>query len=334
VTRILNHRGWLIGLLCSIQQLSAAPRVGSCAVFPDDHIWNTAVDNMPVNLLSGRYVETIGANKPLHPDFGAGRYRGVVAGIPFLIVPRGQTRVPILFRSPESDPGPFPIPPDAPIEGEGGPPGAGDRHVLVVEQGECKLYELFAAEKQADGSWKAGSTAVFDLNGYALRPAGWTSADAAGLPLLPGLVRYEEVAAGEIRHAIRFTAPRTRRAYVWPARHYASRLTDPQYPPMGQRFRLRQDYPVNTFPTQARVILRALQKYGMMLSDNGGAWFISGAPNDRWDNGQLRTLRRVHGSDFQAVDVSSLQNEPNSARTRKSRPDERGPRPPAPGLRQ
>jgi hypothetical protein len=224
--------------------------------------------------------------------------------------------VPVTFYyEDESDPGPYPIPPDAPIEG--GPEGDGDRHVLVVQEESCLLYELFDAWPQDGGaSWLAGSGAVFDLGGYALRPAGWTSADAAGLPILPGLVRYEEVAAGEIRHALRFTAPETRRAYVWPARHFASDLTGPQYPPMGQRFRLRADFDVSGFPAEVQVILRALQRYGMMLADNGSAWYLSGAPDERWDNDALHTLGQVAGADFEAVDVSGLMLNPNSGRTR------------------
>jgi hypothetical protein len=214
----------------------------------------------------------------------------------------------------ESDPGPYPIPTDAPIEG--GPGSDGDRHVLVVDRDACTLYELFYAWPQPDGSWQAGSGAVFDLSSHALRPDGWTSADAAGLPILPGLVRYDEVAAGEIHHALRFTAPQTRRAYVWPARHYASDLTHTQYPPMGQRFRLKAGFDISGFSPHAQIILRALQKYGMILADNGSAWYISGAPDERWDNDVLHELHQVHGSDFEAVDVSALMLDPNSGQVR------------------
>jgi hypothetical protein len=178
------------------------------------------------------------------------------------------------------------------------------------------LYELFYAWPQPDGTWQAGSGAVFDLNAHALRPDGWTSADAAGLPILPGLVRYEEVAAGEIRHALRFTAPQTRRAYVWPARHDASPLTGVEYPPMGQRFRLRADFDISGFAPQVQVILRALQEYGMILADNGSAWYISGAPDERWDNDALHELHQVKGSDFEAVDVSLLMIDPDSGQAR------------------
>ena len=295
------------------------PLIAGCPVFPSDHAWNVRVDALPVDPASDAYVAAIGADAVVHPDFGAGLWEGRAIGIPFDLVGPGQAAVPVSFPyAAESDPGRYPIPPDAFVEGApaAGLPGpaGGDRHVLVLEAGGCVLYELFDAERQSDGSWTAGSGAVFDLRGYALRPDGWTSADAAGLPILPGLVRYDEVAAGEIRHALRFTAPRTRRAYVWPARHFASSLTDPALPPMGQRFRLRADADLSGFSREALVIARALQAYGMILADNGSAWFVSGAPDERWDNGALRDLRRLRGSDFEAVDVSGLIVDPDSGR--------------------
>jgi hypothetical protein len=214
----------------------------------------------------------------------------------------------------ESDPGPYPIPPDAPIEG--GPQSDGDRHVLVVQQERCVLYELYKASPNSDGSWNAVSSAFYDLTSNELRPDGWTSADAAGLPILPGLVRYEEVARGAITHALRFTAPRTRRAYVWPARHFASRQDDPALPPMGQRFRLKASVDIAGFTPTNQVILRALKEYGMVLADNGSAWFVTGAPNDSWNNDELHELRRLKGSDFEAVDMSPLIEDPDSARAR------------------
>jgi hypothetical protein len=294
------------------------PRVAGCAVFPADNIWNAAVDTLPLDPNSDAYVATIGAGDTLHPDFGSGEWppgSGSPIGIPFADVPGTQPKIPVTFTyHDESDRGPYPIPTDVPIEG--GPDSDGDRHVLVVERDNCILYELFYAFPQADGSWEAGSGAIFDLNSHALRTAGWTSADAAGLPILPGLVRYDEVAAGEIRHALRFTAPETRRAYVWPARHYASDLTAERYPPMGQRFRLKADYEISSFSPQVQVILRALKKYGMMLADNGSAWFITGVPDERWDNDVLRELHQVPGSAFEAVDVSSLMEDPGSGRVR------------------
>lgn len=290
---------------------TSGPKIAGCPMLPSDHIWNTRIDNLPVDANSDKYVEAIGSNRFLHADFGAGNYRGAPIGIPFVIIPGDQPRVLVTFRySSESDPGPYSIPPYAPIEG--GPNGKGDRHVLVLDKDHCILYELFSAYPQPDGSWKAGSGAVFDLHSNALRPSGWTSADAAGFPVLPGLVRYEEVAAGEIRHALRFTAPQTRKAHVWPARHNASKLIDKRYPPMGQRFRLRSDYNIETFSAEAQVILKALKQYGMFLADNGSPWFLSGAPNPRWDNAVLRELRRVSGSDFQAVNQAGMMVNQNS----------------------
>ena len=294
-----------------------SPQVAGCNVFPADNIWNVPVDSLPVDGNSSAYIATIGADGTLHPDFGSGEWppgSGAPIGIPYLDVPASQTRVNVTFTyDDESDPGPYPIPANAPIEE--GSNSDGDRHVLVVDRDNCLLYELFYAFPQSDGTWAAGSGAIFDLNSHALRPDGWTSADAAGLPILPGLVRYEEVAAGEIRHAVRFTAPQTRRAYVWPARHFASDLTGSQYPPLGQRFRLRADFDLTGFSTETQVILRALKKYGMILADNGAAWFISGAPDENWDNDILRELRQVTGADFEAVDVSSLIINPASGQT-------------------
>ncbi len=293
-------------------------RLAGCAVFPADNIWNVRVDHLPLDRGSAVYVDSIGLDGGLHADFGSGDWppgSGSPIGIPFVVVPPGQPQVPLSFRWPEeSDPGPYPIPPDAAIEG--GPRGDGDRHVLVLDQGDCALYELFNAYPENGGaSWRADAGAVFRLGSHRLRPAGWTSADAAGLPILPGLVRYEEVAAGAIRHALRFTAPRTRRDFVWPARHFASSRTDLGLPPMGQRFRLRADFDLAGFSPRLRVILVALQRYGMMLADNGSAWFLSGAPDERWDNDELAELGRVRGSDFEAVDVSSLMLDAGSGRT-------------------
>jgi hypothetical protein len=229
-------------------------------------------------------------------------------------VPGTQAKVYVIFGyADESDPGPYPIPPNPPIEGD--PDGSGDRHILILDRDNCVLYELFAAHLENDG-WYAGSGAIFDLNDYALRPDGWTSADAAGLPILPGLVRYDEVAAGEIKHAIRFTVPQTRRDYVWPARHYASSLTGTQYPPMGQRFRLKASFDISGFSPEVQVILQAMKTYGIILADNGSAWFISGVPDERWDNDMLRELRQVYGSDFEAVDVSSLMLDPDSGQVK------------------
>lgn len=291
------------------------PRLAGCDLFPADNIWNTPIDTAPVDANSATYVNTIGANRTLHPDFGSGLWEGGPIGIPFITVAGTQPKVAVSFDyADESDPGPYPVPTTAPIEG--GPASDGDRHVLLLDQDNCQLYELYYAYPQADGSWTAGSGAIFDLKSHTLRPDGWTSADAAGLPILPGLVRYDEVASGEIRHAIRFTAPQTRRAYVWPARHYASSLTAANYPPMGQRFRLRADFALSGFAPAVQVILRAMQKYGIILADNGSSWYISGAPDERWDNDVLRQLRQVKGSDFEAVNVTGLILQADSGQVR------------------
>ena len=277
------------------------PTLAGCPVFPLDNVWNVAIDQLPVHPSSAAYVTAIGATKIVHPDFGSGIWDGGPIGIPFVIVPGNQQKVDITFDySDESDPGPYPIPPDAPIEG--GSQSTGDRHVLVLEQDNCVLYETFSTYPQSDGSWTAGSGAIFNLRSNALRPSGWTSADAAGLPILPGLVRYEEVVSGEIRHAIRFTAPQTRKAFVWPARHYASSLTGLNYPPMGQRFRLKANFDISRFSSEVQVILLALKRYGMILADNGSSWYISGAPDPGWNNDVLVSeLGQVKGSEERRV---------------------------------
>jgi hypothetical protein len=295
----------------------AQPVVDGCPVLPANDIWNVPVDTLPLDAKSASYVTSIGAAVTVHPDFGAGNYQGAPIGIPFVSVPGTQAPVAIHLKAydDESDPGPYPVPPSAPVEGGNG--STGDRHVIVVDRGACKLYELYRAFRQTDNSWNADQGSIYDLNSHALRQDGWTSADAAGLPIFPGLARYEEVAAGEIRHALRFTAPSTRKAYVWPARHYASDKTNTSLPPMGQRFRLRANaVDPASFSPQAQVIVRALMKYGMILADNGSAWYISGAPNAGWDNDQLVSeLKRLKGSFFEAVDVSSLQVDPDSGET-------------------
>lgn len=273
--------------------------------FPDDNPWNTDISGAPVDPASATLIASCGLRN-LHPDFGT-TWNGAPNGIPYIVVGGEQTRVPVAFDyAGESDPGPYPIPLDAPIEG--GPQGAGDRHVLVIDRDEWVLYELFAAYPLDGGArWHAGSGAVFDLNSNELRPAGWTSADAAGLPIFPGLVRYDEaVEQGEIRHALRFTCPATRRAYLPPARHWASGSTDPDLPPMGMRVRLREDFDATSFPAEVRVILAALKRYGMFLADNGSGWFISGAPDARWDDEALATLRQVPSSAFEVIRMEGL----------------------------
>jgi hypothetical protein len=305
-SNILFHViGMAIIALIPIACAAAAPSIAGCAVFPNDNVWNTPVAGLPVDANSQSYVTTIGASRGLHPDFGSGLWDGGPIGIPYTTVSGSQPKVSVVFDySDESDPGPYPIPPDAPIEG--GSQSTGDRHVLVVDTDNCILYELYSAYPQSNGTWQAGSGAIFNLHSNALRPLTWTSADAAGLPVLPGLVRYDEVASGEITHAVRFTAPQTRNTFLWPARHRASSLTGQQYPPMGQRFRLKADFNISGFSRDTQVILTALKRYGMILADNGSSWYISGAPDPRWDNDVLRELSSVTGSAFEAVNESSL----------------------------
>lgn len=277
----------------------AVPVIGGCEVFPSDNAWNQDVSNLPVDPRSDSYITSInaGGRTRLHPDFGS----DPSYGIPYLVVPATQPLVPINFveYGDQSDPGPYPIPANAPVE------GGGDRHVLVVRQSECKLYELYHAEYVGPG-WDAGSGAVWDLRSNALRPAGWTSADAAGLPILPGLARYDELAAGEIRHALRFTVWRSQRGYILPATHQAGGTDDPNYPPMGLRLRLKASYDISGFTGHTRVILTALKKYGMIVADNGTSWFISGATDPRWDDDDLNQIKSVPGSAFEVVQTGPV----------------------------
>jgi hypothetical protein len=264
-------------------------------------VWNKPVHRLPVQKNSATIVRSIGASLHVHADFGSGLWDGGPIGIPITVVGGSQPTSWVDFHyDEESDPGPYPIPGDVKIEG--GPDADGDRHAVIVDRDSCTLYELFDLWP----AWEAGSGAIWNLRSNALRPRGWTSADAAGLPILPGLARYDEVARGVIDHALRFTVRRSRRAYVYPARHFASSSTSPALPPMGQRLRLRANFPVAGFPPQARVILRALKRYGMIVADNGSSWYISGAPDPRWSNDQLHTLHRVRGSDFRVVNTSKL----------------------------
>jgi hypothetical protein len=289
--------------IASGHPVKGAPR---CPVFPKSNPWNQRVDELPLLPNSRAMVEAIGANGSLHADFGSGVYDGAPIGIPFTTVSRRQKQVRVRFEyAGESDKGPYPIPKSAPIEG--GRRSDGDRHVIVVDRDACRLYELYAAYPVNGGaSWKAGSGAIWSMKSNRLRPAGWTSADAAGLPILPGLARYDDLRKGGLDHALRFTAQRTRRAYIYPARHYASNLSDPDLPAMGQRLRLKASFEVSSFPRQARAVLVALKRYGMMMADNGSSWFISGAPDSRWDDDDLHSLGRVKGSDFEVVDTSRL----------------------------
>ena len=285
-------------------KLGICASLGANRVFPADNPWNQDVSKLPTDANSEALIRSIGLDKPLHPDFGT-VYHGAPNGIPYVVVPGTQPKVPVRFSyADESDPGPYPIPPDAPIEG--GPNGDGDRHVLMIDRDRWKLYELFSV-RRVGNAWTAGSGAIFDMNSNAERPLGWTSADAAGLPIFPGLVRYDEVVEERmIRHALRFTIVRSRHAFVPPARHFASKHTEPNLPPMGMRVRLKASYPVEKFPPEARVILSALKTHGMILADNGGDWFLSGAPDPRWDDEALGTLKRVRGRDFEVVRMGPM----------------------------
>ena len=289
-----------------------AQTLGGCAMFPANNIWNTPIDTLPVSSNSAAYINSVGPSTGLHPDFGSGTWDGAPIGIPYALVTGSQPKVSVTFDyADESDPGPYPIPANPPIEG--GSSSTGDRHVLLVDTTNCILYELYAAYPQSGGAWQAGSGAIFDLRGNQLRPLGWTSADAAGLPILPGLVRYDEILAGRIAHAIRFTVQVTQKAYLWPARHYASSNTSTSVPPMGARFRLKSAFDVSGFPAEVQIILNAMKKYGIIVADNGSNWFISGVPDDRWNNDNLATLHRVTGAAFEAVDESGLMVNANSA---------------------
>jgi hypothetical protein len=276
------------------------PVIGGCDVLPADNAWNTPIDAAPLHADSASIIARIQGvgGDDLHPDFG----ENPDYGIPYVVVPPDQPLLPITYAAygDESDPGPFPVPPDAPVEGGAG--SGGDRHVLVVRQGTCDLFELFRAFPSGAG-WTADAGARFDLRSNSLRPLGWTSADAAGLPILPGLVRFDEVAAGEIRHAIRVTFSQTRRAYVLPATHWASSSDDPTLPAMGMRLRLRADYDLGALGGQARVIATAMQRFGLIVADNGSNWYFQGAPSAGWDDDDLNQLKGIPGTAFEVVDT-------------------------------
>lgn len=275
------------------------PHVGGCPTFPGDNAWNQEIISAPLHPLSTQivnHIQAIGSDN-LHPDFGEIQSYG----IPYVVVPANQPLVPITYDAygDESDPGPFPIPLDAPVE------GGSDAHVLVVQEQTCKLFELYAAHRSGNG-WVAGSGAKWDLLTGALRPIGWTSADAAGLPILPGLVRYDEVAAGAISHAIRVTFSRTQKGFVLPATHYASSDSDPTLPAMGMRMRLRADYPVDSLTGQAKIIATAMQRYGLIVADNGSNWFFQGAPDPGWNDTDLNQLKAIPGTAFEVVDTGPV----------------------------
>ena len=279
------------------------PRIGDCPIFPADNAWNTEVASKPLHPLSAQIIKKIQSigSQALHPDFG----ENPLYGIPYVVVPATQPLVPITYglSGDESDPGPFPIPLDAPIEGGG---GGGDSHVLVVQEQTCQLYELFSASRSGAG-WFADAGAKFDLLTAASRPVGWTSADAAGLPILPGLVRYDEVAAGLIDHAIRVTFSQTQSGFIPPASHSASNKTDPTLPAMGMRLRLSGGFDIGSLTGQAKVIAAAMQRYGLIVADNGSNWYFQGAPDPGWNDTDLDQLKRIPGTAFEVVDTGPVQ---------------------------
>lgn len=287
--------------------------IAGCAVFPPDNIWNTPIDNLPVHNLSSQWINTIGSSTSFHMDFGSGTWAGGPIGIPYNVVNESTPKVGVNFYyDSESDPGPYPIPSNPLIE------HGSDHHLLMLDNSTCTLYEIYDAWNDA-GSWYGGSGAIWDLSSNNLRPDGWTSADAAGLPILPGLVRYDEIVSGEIDHAIRFTASQTN-GYIWPARHLTSNTPATYIPPMGARFRLKNSYDISGYPPEMQVILRAMKKYGIILADNGSNWYVSGAPDNRWDNDMLHLLDELTGDNFEAVDTSWLIVDPDSGQVQSSLP--------------
>lgn len=296
----------LVAALAASSLAQPSVKGTKCKVFPASNAWNQRVDALPVAGNSGALVSSIGLGSSAHADFGSGKWDGAPIGIPYVVVSSKTKKRRVSFEyADESDRARYPIPKNVPIEG--GRRSDGDRHVIAIDKSKCRLYELYAAHPKNGGtSWRAGSGAIWSLKSNKLRPAGWTSADAAGLPIYPGLARWDEVAKGSIDHALRFTAPRTRRAYVYPARHQAGSSDDPDLPPMGARVRLKGSVDIASYPRQSRVILTALRRYGAILADNGSAWYFSGAPSSHWNNDDLHSLGRLTGRDFEVVDTSSL----------------------------
>jgi hypothetical protein len=284
-----------------------APQLGACPVFPTTSVWNTPVNTLPVAADSATIIAAIG-DSGVHADFGSGLWDGSRIGIPYVVV-HGKTtpksRVTFDYAD-ESDKGPYPIPATVPIEGAPGHLDSGDRHALIVDRDSCRLYELYALHREGS-RWAAGSGAIWNLRSNALRPATWTSADAAGLPILPGLARWDgDASTGHIDHALRFTVQRTRNTFIYPARHQASSSSDPSLPPMGLRVRLKASVDISKLPRQARIVAQAMKTYGMIVADNGSNWYVSGAPSPKWSNDQLHALGALHGSDFEVVDTSKL----------------------------
>ena len=297
------------GLLLALSGATArSPTLAGCPVFPASNPWNQRVDKLPVAANSDQLIASMGTTGGVHADFGSGLYNGSRIGIPYVVVRAKTTlksRVTFQYAD-ESDKGPYPIPAGVPIEGYPQHADQGDRHVLIVDRDACRLYELSGMSK-ANGRWSGWSGAIWSLRSNAVRPAGWTSADAAGLPILAGLARWDgDAATGVIRHALRFTAEHTRRAYIYPARHYASDSTDPSLPPMGLRVRLKASVNIAGLPPQARIVAQAMKTYGLILADNGSNWYVTGAPSPHWSNDQLHALGGLTGADFEVVDTSKL----------------------------
>jgi hypothetical protein len=303
--KLLAAAALLVGLAGAT---ASPPTLAGCPVFPASSPWNQRIDTLPVAANSAQLIASMGTGSGVHADFGSGLYNGSRIGIPFVVVHAKTTpKARVTFQyADESDQGPYPIPAGVPIEGYPQHANEGDRHVLIVDRDSCRLYELSGMAK-AKGRWSGWSGAIWNLRSNALRPAGWTSADAAGLPILPGLARWDgDAATGAIRHALRFTAERTRRAYIYPARHYASDSTDPSLPPMGLRVRLKASVEISSLPPQARIVAQAMKTYGLILADNGSNWYVGGAPSPKWSNDQLHALGRLTGANFEVVDTSTL----------------------------
>ena len=300
--------GDLSQLVADEKSPSLKTEFGDVEIFPADNPWNQNVATLQVHSRSTMYLESIGLKKPVHPDFGT-VWEGVPMGIPYVVVSNSVIQSKVHFQyAKESDHSPYPIPTNVPIEGGMGAPLDSDRHILIIDAKHKKLFELYQANQSATGEWTAGSGAIFDLTSNALRPKGWTSADAAGLPIFPGLARYDEIVEkGELRHALRFTVKKTQRAYIAPARHYASQSNNPNLPPMGLRIRLKADYDISRFPKVAQVILKGLKSHGMILADNGGDFFVSGVPDRRWNDEDLNSLKRVLVQDFEAVETGPIE---------------------------
>jgi hypothetical protein len=291
--------------------LTAGPQIGGCPIFPADNVWNTPIATAKKDGHSDAYVEKIGRDKPVHPGFGM----DPANGIPITIIqPSVKYKKVQFYYSDESDLGSYPIPDNALIEGGPNSPADSDRHIILVDEVRCLLMELGNVQRQPDGNWKAGAGIKMDLTSSALRPDGKTSTDAAGLAILPGLLRYEDIEAGEVKHAVRFSVPKSQHGYVWPARHFGSKLDDASYPPMGQRFRLKADVDISGYSKVNQIILKGLKKYGLVVADNGAPWYVMGAPDKRWNDDDLHKLTALKGSDFEAVDIADWQMLADSGR--------------------